>query len=67
MSLELKSVQVRLPPDVYEALEMIADANGHDLGEEARELLTKIIMGESHVLKILAKRLQRAVSSDKVR
>ena len=44
MSLDLKPVQVRLPEDVYDVLKMIADANDHDLGEEARELLIETIM-----------------------
>ena len=38
MSLDLKPVQVRLSEEAYEALRMIADANGQDLGEVAREL-----------------------------
>lgn len=61
MSLDLKPVQVRLPREVYEALEMVATANDHDLGEEAREILTEALMGKGHVLKILAKRLSVAV------
>src|SRR3990167_7665188 len=61
MSHDLKPVQVRLPPDVYESLRMIADANDHDLGEEAREILTEALLGKGHILKILAKRLAGAV------
>jgi len=40
---------------------MIADANDHDLGEEAREILTEALLGKGHILKILAKRLAGAV------
>ena len=67
MSLDLKPVQVRLSDDAYTALKMIADANDHDLGEEAREILTEILLGKAHTLKILHDRLSRAVRSDKVR
>lgn len=61
MSLGLKPVQVRLPSDVYDVLKMIADANDHDLGEEAREILTEALLGKGHILKILARRLAGAV------
>ena len=67
MSLDLKTVQVRLPQDAYEALAMLADANDHDLGEEGREILTEALLGKGHALKLLAKRLARAVGTDKVR
>ena len=67
MSLDLRPVQVRLPADVYEVLDMIATAHDKDLGEVARELLTKMLMGEGHGIKILADRLSRATTSDKKR
>jgi len=67
MSLDLKTVQVRLPRDAYEALAMLADAKDHDLGEEAREVLTEALLGKGHAIKVLAERLARAVGSDKVR
>lgn len=60
----MKPVQVRLPPDVYDVLKMVADANGHDLGEELREIATEALMGKGHTLKILADRLARAVGGD---
>lgn len=67
MSLDLKPVQVRLPPEVYDALKMISDANDHDLGEEAREILTEALMGKGHTLMMALRRLQRAVGSDNMR
>ena len=67
MALELKPVQVRIPEDVYDVLKMLADANDHDLGEEAREILTEAILGKGHTLKLLAARLLRAVRTDNVR
>jgi hypothetical protein len=63
MSLDLKPVQVRLSEEAYEGLRMIADANGQDLGEVARELLTDLILGKTHAIKILAERLSRATTS----
>ena len=67
MSLDLKPVQVRLPEDVYDVLKMIADANDHDLGEEARELLIETIMGRGHTLRVAFARLSRAVKTDNMR
>ena len=67
MSLELKPVQVRLPEDVYAVLDMIATAQAKDLGEVARELLVKCLMGEGHAIKVLAARLSRATTSDRKR
>ena len=67
MSLELKPVQVRLSEEAYDALKMIADANNHDLGEEAREMLTEMLLGKAHGIKVLAERLARAVTNGKER
>jgi plasmid stability protein len=67
VSLDLRPVQVRLPDDAYEALDMLASANGHDLGEEAREILTEVLLGKAHAIKLLHARLSRAVKTDKVR
>ena len=67
MSLDLKPVQVRLTEDVYEVLNMIADAQDKDLGEVARELLTKMLMGEGHAIKLMAARLSRAAKSGRER
>ena len=67
MSLELKPVQVRLSEDAYDALKMLADANNHDLGEEAREILTEALLGKGHGVKVLAERLTRAVRSGRER
>lgn len=67
MSLELKPVQVRLPDEAYAALKMLADANNQDLGEIARELLTEILLGKAHGVKVMAARLSRAVTTDRSR
>lgn len=67
MSLDLKPVQVRLPEDAYEALRMISDAGGKDLGEAAREILIEALLGKSHSIKLLAARLSRAITSGRQR
>lgn len=65
MSLDLKPVQVRLSEDAYDALRIIAETNNHDLGEEAREILTEALMGKGHAIKLLLDRLTRAVANGK--
>ena len=67
MSLDLRPVQVRLPEDAYAALDMIAKAEGKDLGEVAREILTESLLGKSHAIKVLADRLSRATRSGRER
>lgn len=67
MSLDLRPVQVRLPDDAYEALRMIADAHDQDLGEVAREILVRALLGECHAIKLLAAKLSRATTCDKAR
>lgn len=67
MSLDLKAVHVRLPEDAYEALRMIAAVDDKDLGEAAREILTRALLGEAHVVKLTAARFARATTSVHVR
>lgn len=67
MSLDLKAVHVRLPEDAYEALRLIAAVDDKDLGEAAREILTRALLGEAHVVKLTAERFARATTSANVR
>ena len=67
MSIELKAVQVRLPEEAFDVLRMLADVNDHDLGEEARAILTEALMGKGHVVKLLAERFARVTKRDKDR
>jgi hypothetical protein len=67
MSLDLKPIQVRLTEDAYDVLRMIADANDQDLGEVARELLTRMLLGEGHAIRVMAARLSRAAKSGRER
>jgi hypothetical protein len=63
MSLDLRPVQVRLCDEAYNELAMIAAAEGKDLGEVARERLTRLLLGEGHAVRMAADRLARAVAS----
>ena len=63
MALELKPVQVRLTEDAYDALSLLAHCEDKDLGEKARELLTKVLLGEAHVVKVQAERFARALGT----
>jgi hypothetical protein len=67
MSLELKSVQVRLPEEAFDVLRALAEMNDQDLGEAARVILTEALLGKGHALKVLEERLARATKSGKVR
>jgi hypothetical protein len=67
MALEMKPVQVRLPDEAYDALKMLADLDDKDLGEKARELLTKVLLGEVHAAKIQAARFARIHAADNLR
>ena len=67
MALEMKPVQVRLPDEAFVALKLLADIDDKDLGEKARELLTKALLGEVHAAKIQAQRIARATAGDNLR
>lgn len=45
MSLEMKSVHVRLDAEAHAALHLVATACGYSLGEAARVLLTEALLG----------------------
>lgn len=67
MALEMKPVQVRLPDEAMAALKLLADIHDKDLGEMARELLTKMLLGEVHAAKIQAARFARATAGENLR
>ena len=67
MSLDLRPVQVRLPDDAYAELQIIAAAQDKDLGEIAREMLVRMLLGEGHAVRLAAARLSRAVASGNAR
>jgi plasmid stability protein len=63
VSLELRPVQVRLNEDAYAALRLLAEIEDKDLGEKAREILTRVLLGEAHAARLQAERLSRAVGT----
>jgi plasmid stability protein len=60
VSLDLRPVQVRLPDEAYAALKLLAEIEDKELGEKARELLTRALLGEAHAAKLVLARLSRA-------
>lgn len=67
MALELKAIQARLDEEAYAALKMLAAIEDKDLGEKAREILTRALLGEVHAAKVQAERFARATTSDNLR
>lgn len=62
MALELKAIQARLDEEAYAALKMLAAIEDKDLGEKAREILTRALLGEVHAAKVQAERFARATT-----
>lgn len=59
MSLEKKSIHVRLDHDVHARLAVLADAAEKDMAELAALLLTRPVVGEFHVMSKAVERLNR--------
>mgnify|MGYP001583872727 CR=1 FL=1 len=62
MSLDRKPVMVRLLPEAYDALELVANANDKDLGEVLREIAEDALLGRAHSVRVTAERLARAIN-----
>lgn len=60
MSLELKSIHLRLDGEVKARVDVLADAAGKDSAELCREMVTERVMGVWHAQKILFERARRA-------
>lgn len=67
MAIEMKPVQVRLPEEAMAALKLLADIEDKEYGEKARELLTRVLLGEVHAAKIQAARIARATAGENLR
>jgi plasmid stability protein len=67
MAIELKPVQVRLSEDAHAALRLLADIEDKDMGEKARELLTRLLLGEVHAARVQAARIARATAGENLR
>lgn len=59
MSIERKSIHVRLSPDMHQRLGVIADFNDKDLAELASLYLEKMIAGEFHSFTVAAEKISR--------
>lgn len=59
MSLEKKSVHVRLTPEMHDRLAILAGMDNSDVAEHACYLLEKIIVGEFHAVTLQVERLKR--------
>lgn len=67
MSTELKPVQVRLSDEAHAALRLIAEIEDKDMGEKARELLTRLLLGEVHAVRLHVARMVRATAGENLR
>jgi hypothetical protein len=59
MSLERRSVHVRLAPAQHEQLSVLAGINDKDMAELAAEILEQGIVGRFHTFNLLADKLRR--------
>lgn len=59
MSLEKKSVHVRLTPEMLDRLAVLAGLVHNDVAEHAAFLLEKMIVGDWHTVTLQAARMQR--------
>lgn len=60
MSLDLKSIHLRLDPEVKARVDVLAEAGAKDAAELCREMVTERVMGVWHTQKILFERARRA-------
>ncbi|CAN5816382.1 hypothetical protein BH20PSE1_BH20PSE1_01350 [soil metagenome] len=69
MSLDMKSIHLRLDAEVKSRVDVLADAAGKDAAELCREMVTERVMGVWHAQKILFERARRAglVGSESVK
>jgi hypothetical protein len=59
MSLPAKDVHVRLSPEMFDRLAVLAAVNNDGIAEYAAFLLDKAIVGEFHAVTLQAERLKR--------
>lgn len=60
MSIDLKSVHVRLHPDAHAMAAAIAEIEGKDIAEIIRESCELILLGRRHALTVAAHKLECA-------
>lgn len=59
MSEPLKSVHVRLSPDLHAAVKVMAQARKIEISEICEELINEVVMGKFHGLKVAADEMAR--------
>lgn len=67
MSLEKKSIHVRLPPELHEQLSVMAEFLDKDIAEEAARILARGIVAAFYDFKISHERMTRLELSGKGR
>lgn len=56
MSLERKDVRFKLHPDVHQALSVLADVRGGDIGEYVEAIVVREVLKEIHEATVVAQR-----------
>lgn len=59
LSEPLKSIHVRVDPDLHSALKVMAEHDEVEISVLCERLLSKAVRGEFHALKVAAKRMAR--------
>lgn len=67
MGLETKPVQVRLSPEAYDALVLLASLENKHYGEKGGEILTVALLGCAHGAKVAALHYARSQAADSER
>jgi len=59
MALERKDIRAKLNADMHEALSVLCDVDGCDLGEFVERELVRVIVKRCHAATVIAERTQR--------
>jgi hypothetical protein len=59
MSLEKKSIHIRIPPELHDQLSIMADFNDKDIAELAARWLCKAIVAEAHDFNVTLDKFNR--------
>ncbi len=59
MSLEKKSIHIRIDQDMHSRLVVLAELEGNEIAAQGSVLLEKMIMGEWHTVTVAAEKMNR--------
>ena len=59
MSLEKKSIHIRIDQDMHSRFVVLAELEGNDIAAQGSVLLEKMIMGEWHTVTVAAEKMNR--------